>query len=37
LSHDRRCGQAMTDTVTDDERDAAVVEIDDVVPVTADL
>ncbi len=37
LSHDRRRSQAVADTVADDQRDAAVVEVDDVVPVAADL
>ena len=37
LSHHRRGGQAVADTVADDQRDAPVVEVDDVIPVAADL
>ena len=37
LTHDGRRGQAVADAVADDQRDAAVVEVDDVVPVAADL
>ena len=37
LPHHSCRGQAMSDTVADDQRDAAVVEVDDVIPVPAHL
>ena len=37
LAHHGGGGQAVADTVADDQRDAPVVEVDDVVPVAADL
>ena len=37
LTHDGGGGQTMTDAVADDQRDAPLAEIDDVVPVAPDL
>ena len=37
LTHDGRRGQAVADAVADDQRDPPVIQIHDVVPVTADL
>ena len=37
LTHDGGGRQTVPDTVADDQRDAALVEIDDVVPIAADL
>ncbi len=37
LAHHRRGREAVADAVADDQRDAPVVEVDDVIPVAADL
>ena len=37
LPHHGGCGQAVADTIPDDQCDAPVVQVDNVVPVTADL